>query len=307
MISFIVIGRNEERHLNMCFSSIYNLIKEDKIDSYEIIYVDSKSTDKSVDIALSFKEIRVFEIEGECNAAIARNIGAKEAKGDILFFIDGDMELFPGFLPKVMNNRRLTYPFLSGLFIDVVHDENWNYLGERVRSKITKDTYQTTTGGLFVVEKELWNNVGGIDYRLKINEDFDLALRLSQKGYKLLRKADLLAKHYMIDYHKRKDLISNIKYTALLFRKHILNKHYWATFIMSQYTTLAFFISLFSSVLISYWFLLLYVICLLYKVMRTKENYFRMFWVYFLRDLYFIYSFLFFYPKYSKVLYEAMN
>jgi glycosyltransferase involved in cell wall biosynthesis len=283
------------------------LIKEDKIDSYEIIYVDSKSTDKSVDIALSFKEIRVFEIEGECNAAIARNIGAKEAKGDILFFIDGDMELLSGFFPKVIENGKLVYPFVSGLFIDVIHDENWNYLGEKVRSKITKDTYQTTTGGLFIVEKELWNNVGGIDDRLRINEDFDLALRLSQKGYKLLRKADLLAKHYMIDYHKRKSLVLNIKYTALLSRKHILNKYYWATFIMSQYTTLAFFISLFSSVLISYWFLLLYVICLLYKVMRTKENYFRMFWVYFLRDLYFIYSFLFFYPKYSKVLYEAMN
>ena len=304
MISFVVIGRNEERHLNMCFLSIYNLIKEDNIDSYEIIYVDSKSIDKSVEIALSFEEIQVFEITGECNAAIARNIGAKEAKGDILFFIDGDMELLPGFLPKVMNNGRLTYPFLSGLFIDIIHDANWNYLKEGIRSKITKDTYQTTVGGLFIIEKQLWDSVCGMDTRQLRSQDFDLALRLSKKGYKLLRKKDLLAKHYMVSYQKRNNLVSNIKYTALLFRKHLFNKYYWPIFIKSQYTTLVFLFSFVCSILFTPWLYFIYFVALSYKVMKTKENYFKMLWMYFLRDLYFIYSFLFFFPKHIELKYN---
>lgn len=304
MISFIVIGRNEERHLNMCFSSIYTLVKEDNIDSYEIIYVDSKSTDKSVEIALSFDGVRVFSIEGECNAAIARNIGAKEAKGDILFFIDGDMELLSGFLPKVIENGKLIYPFLSGLFLDVIHDENWNYLEEKIRSKIKKDTYQTTTGGLFLIEKDLWNSVGGMDTRQLRSQDFDLALRLSRRGYKLLRKKELLAKHYMISYQKRNNLVTNIKYTALLTRKHIFNKYYWSTFITHQYTTIICLFSLLCSILFSPWVFWVYFVALLYKVLKIKENYFNMLWIYFLRDLYFIYSFLFFFPKNIELKYN---
>lgn len=304
MISFIVIGRNEERHLNMCFSSIYKMVEKDGVDSFEVIYVDSKSTDKSIDIALSFKNIRVFEIEGECNAAVARNIGAMEAKGDILFFVDGDMELIPSFLPKVFRNNKLIYPFISGQFIDIIHDENWNYLREGIRGEIDADTYQTTVGGLFIIEKQLWDCVGGMDTRQSRSQDFDLALRLSKKGYKLLRKKNLLAKHYMISYQKRNNLVSNIRYTALLFRKHLFNKYYWPIFIKSQYTTLVFLFSFVCSILFTPWLYFIYFVALSYKVMKTKENYFKMLWMYFLRDLYFIYSFLFFYPKHIGLKYN---
>lgn len=93
MISFIIIGRNEGWRLEKCFTSVFKTIKKDNIESFEVIYVDSKSTDNSVNVAKSYEEIKVFQIVGVCNAAIARNVGAKEAKGDILFFIDGDMEI----------------------------------------------------------------------------------------------------------------------------------------------------------------------------------------------------------------------
>jgi glycosyltransferase involved in cell wall biosynthesis len=120
MISFIIIGKNEGWRLKKCLHSIAYIIEQDKIVDYEIIYVDSKSTDNSVELAKQHGA-KVYLVIGECNAAIARNIGAKEAIGDILFFIDGDMELLSGFLPKVIENGKLVYPFVSGLFIDVIH------------------------------------------------------------------------------------------------------------------------------------------------------------------------------------------
>ena len=90
MISFTVIGRNEEKNLRRCFNSIYNTILYNQIKDQKVIYVDSKSTDRSIDIAKEFRSITIYCITGYCNAAIDRNIGAKESKGNIFFFIDGD-------------------------------------------------------------------------------------------------------------------------------------------------------------------------------------------------------------------------
>ena len=105
MISFIVIGRNEGWKLTKCFESIYDTINYNKLINYEIIYVDSASTDDSIDRAKNFNEVKIYIITGKFNAAIARNIGAKEAKGDVFFFIDGDMEILPDFLPLVYNEN----------------------------------------------------------------------------------------------------------------------------------------------------------------------------------------------------------
>lgn len=101
MISFIVIGKNEAKTLNQCFKSIFKTVEYNNLNEYEINYVGSDSTDTSIEIAMQFKGIRIFKITGVCNAAIGRNIGAKESKGDVLYFIDGDMEIMPNFLPLV--------------------------------------------------------------------------------------------------------------------------------------------------------------------------------------------------------------
>ena len=174
MISFIIIGKNEGWRLEKCLLSIVFVVKQDEIADYEIIYVDSRSTDNSVELAKQYGA-KVFLITGECNAAIARNIGAKEAMGDILFFIDGDMELFPEFLPQVLTtDNQLEYPFISGIFNDIVHDLDWNYLYTSRRHKLQEgnaDAVQATTGGLFMIEHSLWNQVKGLDTRLKIGED----------------------------------------------------------------------------------------------------------------------------------------
>ena len=105
MISFIVIGKNEGWKLKLCFDSIQNVVSQDGITDYEVIYVDSRSIDDSIQLAKTYPNTRVFMITGECNAGVGRNVGAKEAKGDILFFVDGDMEIQAGFLCKVLTNE----------------------------------------------------------------------------------------------------------------------------------------------------------------------------------------------------------
>lgn len=297
MISFIIIGKNEGWRLEKCLQSIVSIVKQDKIVDYEIIYVDSRSIDNSIELAKQYGA-KVFLISGECNAAIARNIGAKEAVGDILFFIDGDMELFPGFLPKVLEKKwKLEYPFLSGIFNDIVHDLDWNYLHTSRRHKLQEgnaDSVETTTGGLFLIEHSLWDKVGGMDTRFKRSQDYDLGLRLSRMGYPLHRKAILLANHYMRQYTIRNDYVGNVKYTALLMRKHWNDIDYLKIFFKQQYTTVLLLLSIALSFL-SPWFVVLYLVAVCYK--NYKQRNWISFWRPIVRDCVLLWALLFFVPN----------
>ena len=85
-ISFIIIGRNEGWKLTNCLKSVFNTITYNKLDNYEIIYVDSKSTDNSIESVKQFKNVKIFQLTIDYNAAIARNVGANKSKGQVLFF-----------------------------------------------------------------------------------------------------------------------------------------------------------------------------------------------------------------------------
>lgn len=239
MVSFIIIGKNEGQRLINSIKSVRRFAKEEHLTDYEIIYVDSQSSDLSITNAFVSGADKVFVIKGKCNAAIGRNCGAKEAEGDILFFLDGDMELIPGFWKSITDtNGNLIYPFVSGVENDVLYDNEWNYVTTRCRRNFTpgKDKYEITTGGLFCIEHNLWNKVKGFDDRLGINEDYDLGIRLSRKGYKLCRKPMIWVNHHTRFYASRTESEKGIEYTALFVRKHLFELKTQRCLILSTYS-----------------------------------------------------------------------
>ena len=120
MISFIVIGKNLGINILNCISSIDETIKQNNLKQTEIIYIDSNSTDNSIELITHFDGLKIYKLTSRCNAATARNLGFKKSKGEILFFIDGDMELIPQNLSFFYNLERnkLNHPFISGGFIN---------------------------------------------------------------------------------------------------------------------------------------------------------------------------------------------
>lgn len=317
MISFIVIGKNEGQRLTNCLTSIYKVIKEDNITDYEIIYVDSKSTDNSIERAKYFKRVNIYEISGKCNAAIARNIGANEAKGDVLFFIDGDMEILQGFLPLVLgSDNQLIYPFMSGIFDDYIYDENWNFIKKERRYKLTEgmpDSFEVITGGLFLIETILWKSVGGMDNRFNQCEDMDLGLRLSQKGYPLLRKPILLAFHHTLAYlnivRKKRNFSSSIS-SALLSRKQFFNPRYSKLFVRTQYSAIILFLTILFVVAISPISLIIIAIVWIlrsYKMnSKSNLNLFESIWLFFYRDCVFLWAFFCVYHRQINLEYKQL-
>jgi glycosyltransferase involved in cell wall biosynthesis len=243
MISFIIIGKNEGWKLTKCLESVFKTIKQSNITLYEVIYVDSNSKDDSIGRANAFVRVRIYQITGICNAAIARNIGARESRGDVLFFIDGDMEIMHDFLPLVYDSSsELKYNFVSGNLLNINYDYYGNIVSKQnaTYTKI-KEKYEVTTGGIFLIKRNLWLRMNGMKTKLVYNEDLDFGIRLAKSENKLYRKKEIIAKHHTIPSNDKnrmwKFLFSKSElYRVVLLRDNFFNVHQWTYFFRGNYT-----------------------------------------------------------------------
>jgi glycosyltransferase involved in cell wall biosynthesis len=260
MISFIIIGKNEGWKLTQCLRSVFNSIEYCNLKNYEVVYVDSNSSDDSIDRARKFKQVKIFQITGVCNAAIARNIGAKEALGAILFFIDGDMEIMKDFLSHILNiNKQLTYGFIGGWY------ENYNYndAGDLIgitrypsAKKLVYEYFEPETGGLFIIRKDLWNLGNGMKNYLYSGEDPDFALRMAKKGVYKLRVNKKMAIHHTVKFtqsHSIKSIFTKrfLSGQIILFRENILSLKGLCYFFKKQPSLTILILVIFLSLLIN--------------------------------------------------------
>jgi len=87
MLSFIIPAHNEEAWVGRCLFTIRSAM-ESVGTEHEVIVVDDCSTDATSAIARQHLA-RVLRVEHR-HIAATRNAGAREARGDILFFVDAD-------------------------------------------------------------------------------------------------------------------------------------------------------------------------------------------------------------------------
>ena len=306
MISFIVIGKNEGKYLHRCISSIENTILVNKLNQSEIIYVDSDSSDNSINIVKSFENVNIYKISGNTNAALARNIGAEKSKGDILIFMDGDMELIAENLIHFFHNKdSLKNDYVTGDFINLFY-ENDILVAEKINYNYKKDSYRSSMGGLFLINKVLWNKNGGMRTFFRRSQDIDFALRIS-KYKKILQKTIPLALHHTVNYNNlkrfNKDFFSgNFFYRTLLIKYNIFNK-YILKRIFKESTSIVLFFALLSMVLEKEpMYLFLYLSSILIRIIfkNRLNSFLRYIYVYLVVDICNLFSFFFFWPRNIK-------
>lgn len=107
-ISVVIPVYNEEENLGRCLEAVY----QSKYPPCEVIVVDDCSTDNSLAVAERFP-CRVVKLSQKHGAARAKNRGAEDARGDVIFFTDADILLEVDTLSLVVED--FADPQISGV------------------------------------------------------------------------------------------------------------------------------------------------------------------------------------------------
>jgi len=96
-LSVIIPVFNSEKTITACLGAIS--LSSNK--PLEVLVVNDGSTDQSRELAAKFK-CKIVDLDKNQGRANARNVGASQATGDVLIFIDADIVIPPDALIKVM-------------------------------------------------------------------------------------------------------------------------------------------------------------------------------------------------------------
>jgi cellulose synthase/poly-beta-1,6-N-acetylglucosamine synthase-like glycosyltransferase len=194
LVSVIVVGRNEGERLSLCLRSVRAM--DFPQDHIELIYVDSHSSDDSLNRACEQGAHVVALPPGPTTAARARNAGYRLAKGVFLLFLDGDTVITPQFLSHAL-------AFLK------VHPEVAVYWGYRREVNPRRSLYNRVfdlewvlpcgnsafCGGDAVMRKCVLDEVGPFRDDLIAGEDSELCARIRSAGYTIWLADELMTYH----------------------------------------------------------------------------------------------------------------
>lgn len=179
MVSVIVIGRNEGSALESCFTSVHEALAG---MAYEVIYVDSHSTDASLALAKAHGARCFLPKTTDTTAALGRYIGTQEARGEHLLFLDGDMRLEKDFVQVALEMLAQTKcAGACGIRHDiyevggVVTGENENYF------QCTTMRLAPEFGGALLIERAALERVKGWSPNVETCEEAELHARLMQQ------------------------------------------------------------------------------------------------------------------------------
>lgn len=97
LVSVIVPNYNYARTLPLCLRAV----QAQTYAPIEVLVVDDHSTDDSVRVARALG-VRVIQTPVNSGQAVTRNLGAQQARGDVLFFLDSDVALAPDAIANAM-------------------------------------------------------------------------------------------------------------------------------------------------------------------------------------------------------------
>ncbi|MEM6857739.1 MAG: glycosyltransferase [Pseudomonadota bacterium] len=186
-VGCVVIGRNEGARLQKCLQSANEVVPR-------LVYVDSQSTDNSVEIAREASaHVIALDMSIPFSAARARNAGLECLKAaypdvSLVQFVDGDCELDKDWLRSAMRvfqeqdrvavvsgRRRERYPERS--LYNLVCDLEWD----------TSIGVAKACGGDALMRISALDEVGGYDPSLVAGEEPEMCLRLRQAEWTILR------------------------------------------------------------------------------------------------------------------------
>jgi GT2 family glycosyltransferase len=197
LMSVIIPNYNGSQTIGRCLESVYATNDEDR----EVIVVDDCSEDGSPDIIRKYP-CRLIQMERHAGASAARNAGARNSKGDVLFFIDADcllQENAPSIIRKYLHEHPAE-AVMGGTYTPTPPDPGFfsAFQSAFIHYFETKNSdapdYLATHA--LVIRAETFRKMGGFrENFLPILEDVEFSHRLRHAGYRLVMSPDLQVRH----------------------------------------------------------------------------------------------------------------
>lgn len=202
VISVIIPTKNEEKYISKCIESLES--SDYPTEKLDLIVIDGGSADKTVDLVENlqrkYMNIRLIRYDG-ANTSVARNIGVKNSRGEIIFNFSSHALVEKGSLrilsTKLRNAAREVVgvgckdrlPEDQSSLIAVCIDSITNTIlgGKMMHQHATlKDERYFDSISFTAYRKDLFKEIGYFDPAFPAGDDAEFNLRIKEAGYKLL-------------------------------------------------------------------------------------------------------------------------
>ncbi len=201
-VSLVVPVFNEEESLPELYREMVTVLDGLGV-TYELIFVDDGSRDGSPRLLEEFQaedeRVRVLELRRNYGKAAALATGFREAEGEIIITLDGDLQDDPGEIPEFLKKIEAGYDLVSG----------WKWERKDPLSKTIPSRLFNLTTSLLTGIKIHDFNCGFKAYRREVTEGIKvygelhryLPVLAHQEGYRI---GELKVKHRRRKYGKTK-------------------------------------------------------------------------------------------------------
>lgn len=196
-VSVIVPVYNDQNHIGKLIES---LLKQDyQQELLEIIIVDNNSTDRTKEIVLHYPVTLLEENEVQSSYA-ARNKGIKNAKHDILAFIDSDCVASRQWIDKGVSKLLDSGADLVGAKVDFILSSK--RAAAEMYDAITHFDFETsiaeqkgTGAGNLFVHRYVFDKIGLFPGDVESGGDFQWSNRAIRNRFKLVYSPDAVVSH----------------------------------------------------------------------------------------------------------------
>jgi rhamnosyltransferase len=171
-----------------------------KFKNYEILVIDSSSTDGTAELAKE-QGCKVVKINSkDFSHAYTFNLGAEKSKGKIIFYVSVDIipknDSWAYYIIKHFKDEKV-----AGVFSKQEPIPNFNSIEEFKMKKIfpeTKESPAHFSNASGAIRKAIWKKIKydeGVPYQYFGGEDQKLALEAKKRGYKIIYEPKSIVYH----------------------------------------------------------------------------------------------------------------
>lgn len=201
-VSVIIPTRDRKKDLIECLEGIFKV--EYPHDRVEVIVVDDGSGDGTAE-ALAAYPCTVLTQRESRGQSFCRNLGASEAHGDILAFLDSDCIPEKGWLQDLVpyfhfDSVAVVGGFVDGYLTETALDRyektcsSLNIGGYLLRGTLDNSTMYVPTCNM-LVRRGVYHQSGGTREEMHVGEDVDLCWRIRGMGQEILYVPSGVVKH----------------------------------------------------------------------------------------------------------------